>query len=323
MSVELSVIIVNWNGGELLRQCVESILEAPPAVSHDFIIIDNASSDDSIARLRASGASTLGDRLRIVENTENLGFGRANNQGFALTAAPLLLILNPDTEVTPGAIDKLIATVSSGERVGGAGPRLLNADGSLQVSVWRNPPAAWEMLVTGLKLHLLLPKRIRGELLLANHWQHNRRRVVNMLSGAAMLIKHQVIDEVGGFDDRFHMYGEDNEWCLRIVRAGWTLVFEPDSVIMHHGAASSLKRWDAREKARIQATAFLDFQRLCLPRRKVIANLMTSCFLLSLQRVSRKLRGIAAEDVEMTLRLYTQDLKRALRERRAPRAQVM
>jgi N-acetylglucosaminyl-diphospho-decaprenol L-rhamnosyltransferase len=316
LSFELSIIVVNWNGGALLGRCVESVAARPPSLPFEVVVVDNASADDSLARMReGAGARALGEagRLRVVENADNRGFGRANNQAFALTRAPLLFLLNPDTELTEGAVDRLVETLRTGARVGAVGPKLLNADGSLQVSVWRNPPAAWEMLLTGLRLHKLLPRRVRGELLLAEHWDYRRRRAVGMLSGAAMLVRREVLDEVGGFDERFHMYGEDNEWCLRMVRAGWTLLFEPAAVVMHHGAASSLKRWDELEKLRVQAAAFLDFQRHCLPRRRRITNLLTSCFLLNLQRTARRLRGRESRDVETTLELHAADLRRALR----------
>jgi len=315
VSAELSIIIVNWNGGDLLRCTVESVVAAPPSVTHEVIVVDNASSDDSLARLRSSAAAAaLGDGLRVFENEENLGFGRANNQAFAQTRAPLVLLLNPDTEVTAGSIDRLIQTVRTGERVGAAGPKLLNADGSVQVSVWRNSPAAWEALLTGLRLHKLLPRRLRGDLLLAEHFDYAHRRAVGMLSGAAMLVRREVIDEVGGFDERFHMYGEDNEWCLRITRAGWRLVFEPEAVVMHHGAASSLKRWDSLEKLRVQAEGYLLFLRRCLPRRRRVSLLAASCMLLALQRTARGLTGRERRDVEQTLRLFAADLRRALRE---------
>jgi GT2 family glycosyltransferase len=314
MSAELSFIIVNWNGGELLRRCVESVVASPPSVTFEVIVVDNDSSDESIARLREGDAArALGTRLRVVENEENLGFGRANNQAFALTRAPLLFLLNPDTEVTTGSVDKLIAAVRSGGRTGMAGPKLLNADGSVQVSVWRGDFSAWEVLLTGFRLHKLLPRRARGELLLAEHWDYSRRREVGMLSGAAMLVRREVVDEVGGFDERFHMYGEDNEWCLRIRRAGWRLLFEPDAVVTHLGAASSLKRWDSLEKLRVQAEAFLDVQRYCLPRRRRITSLAARCLLLSLQTTARRLSGRERRDVDQTLRLFAEDLRRALR----------
>ena len=316
MSAELSIIIVNWNGGELLRRTVESIALSPPSVEHEVIVIDNASTDESLARLRASETVTplvARERLRVVENEANLGFGKANNQAFKLTDAPLLFLLNPDTEVTQGSIDKLIDTVRSGPRIGMAGPKLVNADGSLQVSVWRNPPAAWEMLLTGLRLHRLLPRRARGELLLGDHWDYSRRRTVGMLGGSALMVRREVVEEVGGFDERFHMYGEDNEWCLRITRAGWQLIFEPEAVVMHHGAASSMKRWDSLAKQRVQSEAMLNFMRYALPRRHRVTNLATACFLLTLQNAARKIGGRERRDVEQTLRLYVADLKRALR----------
>jgi GT2 family glycosyltransferase len=264
--------------------------------------------------MRASDAAhALGERLRVIVNEDNRGFGRANNQAFALTRAPLLFLLNPDTEVTRGSIDRLIAAVRTGERVGATGPKLLNADGSTQVSVWRGEPSAWETLLTGLRLHKLLPRRMRGELLLAEHWDYGRRREVGQLSGAAMLVRREVVDEVGGFDERFHMYGEDSEWCLRMTRAGWRLVFEPAAIVMHHGAASSLKRWDSLEKLRVQSEAFINFQRICLSRRRRIANLAARCLLLSMQKTARRLRRRDGRDVEQTLALFAADLRRALR----------
>lgn len=313
MSAELSVIIVNWNGGELLRRCVESLAAAPPSVPFEVVVIDNDSADDSVARLRASDAAlALGERLRVVENEENLGFGRANNQAFKLTRAPLLFLLNPDTEVTEGSVDCLVATVRSGARVGVAGPKLLNEDGSVQVSVWRGEPSAWEALLTGFRLHKLLPRRARGELLLAEHWDYSRRREVGQLSGAAMLLRREVVEEVGGFDERFHMYGEDSEWCVRIRRAGWRIVFEPAAVVKHLGAASSLKRWTSLEKLRVQSEAFLALLRYSLPRRRRVSNLAARCLLLSMQRASRRLRGRESADVDQTLRLFAADLRRAL-----------
>lgn len=316
LSAELSIIIVNWNGGALLRRTVESVVASPPSIEYEVVVVDNASIDDSLAQLRASeGVAPLiaRGRLRVFENADNLGFGKANNGAFALTDAPLLFLLNPDTEVTPGSIDALVATVRSDKRIGMAGPKLVNADGSLQVSVWRNPPAAWEMLLTGFRLHRLLPRRARGELLLADHWDYSRRRDVGMLGGSAMMVRREVIEEVGGFDERFHMYGEDNEWCLRITRAGWRLVFEPEAVVMHHGAASSMKRWDSLEKQRVQSVALLDFLRYSLSRRRRVTYLSTACILLTLQKTARGLRGRESRDVAQTLRLYVADLKRALR----------
>jgi len=315
VKVELSIIIVNWNGGDLLGRSVESVIANPPSVEFEIVVIDNASTDDSVAILRTTQlARQLADRscLRIIENSENLGFGPANNQAFSLTDAPLLLLLNPDTEVTAGSIDRLIETVQSDPRVGAAGPRLLNADGTVQISVWRNPPAAWEILLSQLKLYLLLPRRFRGELLLGGHWDHNRERSVPMLGGAAILVRRTVIEAVGGFDERFHMYGEDNEWCLRIVRAGWRLIFQPGAVILHHGAQSSMKRWTTLEKLRVQLEASYFFQQQSLSRRRLIGNQLASYATASLQYAWRKLCGVEAPAVLVAKELHRAHLHQAL-----------
>jgi glycosyltransferase involved in cell wall biosynthesis len=165
MAVGLSIIIVNWNGGELLKQCLASVAEWPPSCPYEIIIVDNASSDESVSWIKSSEAQSLfrANKLDLIENRENVGFSKANNQGIARSAAPLLLLLNPDTKVRPGAIDRLCATLRSDARIGACGPRLLNSDGSLQHSVWRNPPTPWEIIVSGAGLWRLMPKKLRGE----------------------------------------------------------------------------------------------------------------------------------------------------------------
>ena len=318
LQFDLAIIIVNWNGGDLLRRAVESILQNPPAVSYEIVIIDNASADDSLSRVRASSViqePIAKGVLRIVENDGNPGFGQANNQAFALTDSRLLFLLNPDTEVTPGSIDRLIATVETGPRVGAAGPRMLNADGSLQVSAWRNPPAAWEILLSQMNLYRLLPRRARGELLLGGHWDHNRERVVPMLGGAAILVRRAVIEDVGGFDPRFHLYGEDNEWCHRINQAGWQMIFQPGALIIHHGAQSSLQRWNNLEKMRVQLEADYLFQSLSLPRHRVIANHLASYVTSSAQHLWRRLRGVDAPDVKLAREIHWEHLQRAVSHR--------
>jgi len=316
VTLQISVIIVNWNGGALLRNTVESVTAFPPAIEYEVVIVDNASTDDSLALLRASEvAQPLLDakRLSIIENEENIGFGRANNQAFALTNSRLLLLLNPDTEVTAGSIDRLIRTIDSRARIGVVGPKLLNADGSLQISVWRNPPAAWEIMLSQLKLYQLFPRSFRGELLLGGHWDHARERSVPMLSGAAMLVRRKVIEDVGGFDERFHMYGEDNEWCLRIARAGWDLVFQPAAVIRHHGAKSALQRWTNLEKLRVQLEANYFFQKESLSRPSLVTNQLASYVTALGQHLVRRMRGVTAPDVKLAMEIHLANLKRALR----------
>lgn len=317
MAAELSIIIVNWNGGELLRSCLRSLAEAPPSVSYDIVVVDNASSDDSVAWLRSAAVATLlpGVEIHLVENADNVGFSKANNQAVNYSQAPMLFLLNPDTEVTAGAIDTLITCLNSDPRIGACGPRLLNTDGSLQHSVWRNPPTAWEIVVTGIGLWRLIPRGMRGRLLLGGHWDHATRRTVPMLFGAAILARRKMIDEVGGLDERFHMYGEDYEWCLRITRAGWKLVFEPAASITHHGGQFSLQRWTTTEKLRVQMDAGFQFNRYCLSRSQTTRNLLATCFVSFVQKSWYKLRGRPAESAQIIWDLHLAELKRALKGR--------
>jgi GT2 family glycosyltransferase len=308
MPVEIAIVIVNWNGGQLLRRALASVAEYPPSLPYEIVVVDNASTDGSREWL-----VSLGDRISLIQNEENRGFGRANNQGFAATTAPLLFLLNGDAEVHAGAIDALIETINSDERIGVAGPRLVNPDGTLQASVWRNPVTPFESVANALKLYKLMPRALRGRLLLGYHWDHIERRRARMLSGAALLVKRQLIDEVGGFDERFHMYGEDTEWSLRIVRAGWWMIFEPKAVVLHHGGQSSARRWTDLEKRRVEYHSFFRYQRLCLSRRLVVANLLTGYTLTFMQLGWHKLRGRPAEESRMVHQLYAGELKRLLR----------
>jgi GT2 family glycosyltransferase len=310
---ELSIVIVNWNAGDLLLRCIESIIASGPQVRSEIVVIDNASQDESLALLRANQAELLlNERLRIVTNSENRGFGPANNQAFALTTAPFVFLLNPDSEIFPGTIDTLIASMHSDRRIGACAPKIINPDGSVQISVFHNPPRVWQTVLSNLKLYLVLPRRLRGELLLADHWDHNRRRLVPMVSGAAILARREMIDEVGGFDERFQMYAEDNEWCLRITRAGWHLMFEPAAIVMHHGGQSALKRWPEMQKKQVQLEAGYRFQNQVLPRWRVVVNQLTNYLIISAQVSWRSLRGINAPALELQQKIYRENLKRSL-----------
>ncbi len=314
MNAALSIVIVNWNGRELLKKCIGSVIEHPPSLPYEIVVVDNASTDGSVEWLRTLESSLRSGRahLRLIENAENLGFGRANNRAFEQTNAPLLFLLNSDAEVKEGAIDKLIEAVGVDKNVGGCGPKLLNTDGSLQPSVYRNPPTAWEILVTGLRLYYLLPGRLRGAILLGPYWDHSTRRKARMLSGAAILIRREVIDSVGGFDEDFHFYGEDIELCLRIVNSGWELLFEPGAQVVHHGGGSAVMRWGSEEKYRRLIDGVLRCYRKSLPRSHFVANCLASLLVFSLERVWRGARGVSTKDIDVLFSVHRKHLKEAV-----------
>src|SRR5688572_31722628 len=316
MPPELSIIIVNWNGGNLLQRCVETIVTSRPTTSYEVVIIDNASDDDSLDQLHNSEPLAplfANQQLRIFKNSENRAFGAANNQGFAYTNSPFVFLLNLDTEVRPGTIEKLLETIKSDSRIGVCGPKILNTDGSLQISAFFNPPRVWHTILSQLKLYYLLPPRIRGELLLGRHWDHDRQREVPMISGAAIFARRQMIEEVGGFDERFHMYSEDNEWCWRITQSPWKLVFMPDAVVLHHGGQSSMKRWSSDEKLRVKLEAGFHFEHRVLPRWQLAANQLANYLVVSAQIAGRQVRGIHIPELYLIKEMHREHLKRSLR----------
>jgi len=252
-------------------------------------------------------------QLRIFKNTDNRGFGAANNQGFDVTDSPFVFLLNLDTEVHAGTIDTLMRTMHSDPKIGACGPKILNSDGSLQISAFFNPPRVWHTVLSQLKLYHLLPRRLRGELLLGSHWDHDRQRAVPMLSGAAIVARRQMIDEVGGFDERFHMYAEDNEWCWRITQSPWKLVFVPEAVVLHHGGQSSIKRWTSAEKLRVKLEAGFCFEHRVLPRWRLAANQLTNYLVVSAQIAGRQMRGIHVPELYLIKELHREHLKRSLR----------
>jgi GT2 family glycosyltransferase len=317
LNTDLSIIIVNWNGGELLSRCVETIVASAPRTTYEIVIIDNDSTDDSLDLLQKTEAAAFlnaNKQLRIFNNSENKGFGAANNQAFDLTDSAFVFLLNLDTEVHPGTIDTLMRTMVADPQIGACGPKILNPDGSLQISAFFNPPRVWHTLLSQLKLYKLLPPRIRGELLLGHHWGHDRQRTVPMISGAAIFARRQMIEEVGGFDERFHMYSEDNEWCWRITRSPWKLMFVPDAVVLHHGGQSSMKRWSSDEKLRVKLEAGFHFEHRVLPRWQLAANQLANYLVVSAQIASRQVRGVQIiPDFYLIKDMHREHLKRSLR----------
>jgi len=315
MPYELSIIIVNWNGGRLLTRCVETIVNSAPKVTYEIVVVDNASADDSLAQLRASEVAApmiAGEQIRIIVNPDNRGFGAANNQAFVLTSSPFVFLLNLDTEVPPGTIDTLMQKLNSDPKIGACGPRMLNPDGSLQVSVFFNPPRVWHTVMSQLWLYHLLPERIRGELLLGWHWKHDRERLVPMLGGAAILARREMIEQVGGFDERFHMYGEDNEWCWRITKSDWRLMFVPEATLFHHGAQSSSKRWSHVEQIRLRLRAGFNFENQIKSRWRLAANQLANYLVVTVQISGRKLLGIQHPELQVIREMHREHLKRAL-----------
>ena len=316
MSYDLSIVIVNWNGRDLLPRCVETIVSSAPNLTYEIVVVDNDSKDDSIAQLCSNEVAAqliATGQLRIIKNADNRGFGAANNQAFALTDSPFVFLLNLDTEVRPGTIDTLINKLRADPTIGACGPKILNTDGSVQTSAFFNPPRVWHTVLSQLWLYRLLPQRMRGELLLGWHWKHDRERFVPMLGAAALMARREMLDEVGGFNEKFHMYAEDNEWCWRITKSNWRLLFVPEVIVLHHGATSSSKRWTSSEHIRVKLRAEFEFEHQVMSRWRLAANQFANYLVVTLQITGRKLVGIQHPELHVIKQMHSEHLRRSFK----------
>lgn len=225
----LSILIVNWNTRKLLARCLDSLDQHPPDVPFEVIVVDNASSDGSAAMVRKSGRP-----VRLVENRENVGFAAANNQAIGLSRGRYLLLLNPDTEVKPQALAGMVGYLEAYGDVGGVGPRLLNPDGTHQISCFPAPTLArefWRLFHLD-ALHPLgtYPQRM---------WRSGEPLDVEVIQGACLMLRRAALEEVGLLDERYYIYSEEVDLCLRLRRAGWRLVWLPGAQVVHYGGQST------------------------------------------------------------------------------------
>jgi N-acetylglucosaminyl-diphospho-decaprenol L-rhamnosyltransferase len=238
--LQLSVIVVNWNVQDLLRTCLASLeaelgMTSPGAAGKgtEIIVVDNASADGSVEMLRAEFP-----HVTTISNQHNAGFGAANNQALAQSNGRYVLFLNPDTEVKPGAIRRMLAFIEQRPQAGCAGPRLLNPDGSIQSSRRSFPGVA-----TAFVESTVLQRYCGGLGALRRFYsgrgdEHEPQRV-DWLVGACLLMRRSALEEVGAFDERFFMYSEEMDLCYRLRQAGYEVWFVPEAEVVHHEGASS------------------------------------------------------------------------------------
>ena len=228
----LSIAIVNWNTQGLLAQCLASIIQhTPDLLSHsvEVFVVDNASSDGSVQMVKERFPW-----VHLIENPENVGFARANNQAIDLASSKYILLLNSDTEVHPGALSALIDFMEKTPAAGAAGAYLLNADGTLQ-------PACHPMLTPWREFVRLLfiDKAIHVATYGSHWWETDRPRQTEVIKGACLMLRHTALDQVGLLDGSYFMYTEEVDLCYRLAQAGWQLWWVPAAKVIHYGEASS------------------------------------------------------------------------------------
>lgn len=225
--MELAVTICSWNTLEDTRACLASLQALQHEADFEVIVIDNGSKDGSAAMIE-----TEFPWVRLVKSEKNLGFTGGHNLAVSMREAPDVLLLNSDTVVHPGALRTLVDFAKTHPEAGIFGPKLLNPDGSLQLSCRRFPNPVAALFRSTLLGRLFPNNRYTRDYLMAD-WDHSQSREVDWVSGAAFYVTDRTIKEVGVFDEAFFMYCEDVDWCFRAWKHGLKVMYVPTSVITH------------------------------------------------------------------------------------------
>ncbi|MFQ6057602.1 MAG: glycosyltransferase family 2 protein [Anaerolineae bacterium] len=232
--VDLSIVVVSYNTRELLAACLESVFRslAGSDLQARVFVVDNASSDGSAAMVRERFP-----QVQLIANRENLGFAAANNQALCRSQGRYALLLNPDTEVQGDALGDLVRFMDENPRVGVAGAKLLYPDGRVQHSAFGFPTLAQAFLDFFPLNHRLVNSRLNGRYPL--RWYDGAPFPVDHPLGACLMARREAIAQVGLLDERFFIYCEEIDWCMRFKRAGWGVYCVPQAEVVHHVAQST------------------------------------------------------------------------------------
>lgn len=230
-STKISIVIVNYNAKDLLSECLNSLLTELQDVEHEVIVVDNASTDGSQEMVKRDFPE-----IDFVQNKENIGFPRANNQVLSRCYGEYVVLLNPDTIVLPGSIGKMIDFVDNNKEYGAVGPAIMNPDGTIQVWCMRRFPTLWSMFFEMTQLSRIFHRSTIFGSLKMTRWDRLDSRDVECLAGAAILIRKNILDEIGLLDE--HMYMEDVDLCFRILTAGWRIRYLSTAKLIHYVGTS-------------------------------------------------------------------------------------
>ena len=246
--VDVSVITVNDKTKDLVDACLRSLAHAAPALQYELILVDNNSEDGAVDFFREQWPA-----VTVIANPDNAGLARACNQGASAARGKLLLFLNPATEMPPGSLEAMAAFMRETPRAGVCGPQTCNPDGSVESSVSRFPSLRRTAVVC------LGLQKVFGGYEVRDYAPLTGRPAVEVICGACFMVKKNMFDQLGGFDEALWMYGEDVELCRRVRRAGFTCHYLEDVRIIR-------KRGDCGLRER----AFHDMERIAYSRYKWI-----------------------------------------------------
>jgi GT2 family glycosyltransferase len=228
--VQLSVVVVSHNTRELLAACLESLNEHLRGVEHEVCVVENASTDGSAALVRERFP-----RVRLLANARNRGFSAAVNAAIAATTGRYVCWLNPDTRLLDDGMAAVLAYLDANERVGVVGPQLVNGDGSVQLSFRSFPSYATAFFNRNSLLTRFFPRNRHTRDYLRTDRAHDVVQETDWVSGACLIHRRTL----GSLDERFFMYMEDIDFCLRAREGGWSVVYHPSLRVLHHIGGSS------------------------------------------------------------------------------------
>ncbi len=232
--IDISIIIVNYNVKEFVKNLLFSLHKALEKYSSEIIIIDNASSDGSVNDIQEKFPY-----VNVIANKINVGFGKANNQGLEISKGKFIVLLNPDTIVREDTFSKLIEFIEANKEVGMTTCKVLNPDGTLQLACRRSFPGPWTSFTKITGLSNFFPKSKLFSKYNLTYLDENKENEVDAISGSFMMFTREVYEKVGGFDPQFFMYGEDLDLCYRVQSAGYKVFYTPTTEIIHYKGEST------------------------------------------------------------------------------------
>lgn len=231
MEKELSIILVNWNTRDLLKECLKSLYKTVKNVSFEVYVADNASTDGSVDMTKEDFPE-----VRLIENEENIGFGRANNRVLRDIETPYVFLLNTDTILLDGSVEGMLSFLKANPDVAIVSPQYLNADGTKQNSFTNLPSLATELLNKSL-LKMLFPRSYPSK-----RQDYSEPLEVESIVGAAMMLRQEVFRRVRFFDEDYFLYLDESDLCFRLRKAGWKCYFLPHLKIYHLGGGGTKKK---------------------------------------------------------------------------------
>lgn len=235
--MDVSILVVNYNTCQLTLDCLQSVYASKTQYRYEVIVIDNHSSDGSVEAIRAAYPDIM-----LIANEDNTGFAKANNQGMEVAGGRYILLLNSDTLVQPDTLDTMIQFMDTHPEMGASGCKVILPDGSLDKACKRGfptPSASFYYAFGWSKRYPDNPKYNQYQL---GHLSPDDEYPVDVLVGAFMMVRRETIEQVGGLDETFFMYGEDIDWCYRIKQAGWGIYYYPRTYIVHIKGGSARRR---------------------------------------------------------------------------------